>query len=330
MREVRINSNEAGQRFDKYLAKLLQNAPKSFLYKMLRKKNITLNGRKAAGDEILSVGDEVRLFFSEETYEKFSGESAPAFERVSHPLDILYEDEHIALINKPVGMLSQKGEGPQASLVEYFITYLLENGSLTEAQLRTFHPSVCNRLDRNTSGIVAAGKSLAGLQELSALFRERTLHKYYLTIVRGVVRKENRIRGYLQKDEETNRVTVTQTPAEGADPIETCYLPLADNGKATLLRVELITGRTHQIRAHLSSIGHPVIGDGKYGSTAVNELFRKKYGLKHQLLHAYELEIPELTGTLQHLSGKKFQAPIPKQFRRILEGEGLGKGDTFL
>ena len=163
MKEFQITENEAGQRFDKYLAKLLRNAPKSFFYKMLRKKNITLNGRKATGNEKLNTGDQIRLFLSDETFSKFSQQEQTA--RAVTDLDIIYEDTDILLINKPAGMLSQPDDTKEPSMVEYLIGYLLQNGSLTEENLRTFHPSVCNRLDKNTSGVIAAGKSLAGLQE---------------------------------------------------------------------------------------------------------------------------------------------------------------------
>ena len=160
MKEFQITENEAGQRFDKYLAKLLRNAPKSFFYKMLRKKNITLNGRKATGNEKLNTGDQIRLFLSDETFSKFSQQEQTA--RAVTDLDIIYEDTDILLINKPTGMLSQPDDTKEPSMVEYLIGYLLQNGSLTEENLRTFHPSVCNRLDKNTSGVIAAGKSLAG------------------------------------------------------------------------------------------------------------------------------------------------------------------------
>ena len=195
MKEFIINDNEAGQRFDKYLAKLLREAPKSFFYKMMRKKNIILNGKKATGNEKLLSGDHVKLFLSDETFEKFSG-SVPA-PRAKHSLDIVYEDEHILLINKPSGMLSQPADDGTPSLVEYLTSYLLENGSLTEEELRTFRPSVCNRLDRNTTGLIAAGKSLPGLQELSGMFKSRNLHKYYLCLVEGVLSEKKHIKGYL-------------------------------------------------------------------------------------------------------------------------------------
>ena len=313
MKEFIINENEAGQRFDKYLAKLLKEAPKSFFYKMMRKKNITLNGKKANGNEKLLSGDHVKLFLSDETFEKFSGtDKAP---RAYHKLDIIYEDENILLINKPSGMLSQPGDDGTPSLVEYLTGYLLETGSLTEEDLRTFRPSVCNRLDRNTTGLIAAGKSLAGLQELSEMFKSRNLHKYYLCLVEGVLEQEKYIKGYLSKDKKNNKVTIYKQEKENTLPVETRYFPLGNNGKRTLLKVELITGRAHQIRAHLASEGHSIVGDPKYGKNESN--------LKGQLLHSFCMEFPVLTGTLSYLSGKTFTAPIPEIFLRTLKEEQL-------
>ena len=319
MKEFQITENEAGQRFDKYLAKLLRNAPKSFFYKMLRKKNITLNGRKATGNEKLNTGDQIRLFLSDETFSKFSQQEQTA--RAVTDLDIIYEDTDILLINKPVGMLSQPADDKEPSLVEYLTGYLLESGAVTEASLHTFRPSVCNRLDRNTSGLVAAGKSLTGLQELSSLFHDRSLHKFYRCLVNGVIKNEKYIKGYLHKDEKCNKVTVQEKETPGALPIETRYRPLGDNGTVTLLEVELITGRTHQIRAHLAGTGHPLIGDYKYGRRTLNDEYCRKYGLKSQLLHAHRLEIPEIEGRLSYLSGKEFTAPLPYLFQKILKEE---------
>lgn len=321
MKQFMINQNEAGQRFDKYLAKLLREAPKSFLYKMLRKKNITLNGKKASGNEKLSIGDEIRIFLSDDTYLKFSGtEKAP---RAETKLDILYENSHILLINKPAGMLSQPDDSGDPSLVEYVTGYLLGTGSITEEELTTFRPSVCNRLDKNTSGIVAAGKSLSGLQELSELFHDRTIHKDYLCVVKGVLKEKCHMKGYLKKDEKQNKVTIYKTPEEDAQLIETVYIPLGNNGRVTLLKVRLVTGRTHQIRAHLASQGHPLMGDAKYGNREFNRSIREKYGLRHQLLHAYCLTFPKLSGCLENISGKCFYAEPPELFTYIIKEEQL-------
>lgn len=321
MKEFIINENEAGQRFDKYLAKLLREAPKSFFYKMMRKKNITLNGKKATGNEKLFSGDHVKLFLSDETFEKFSGnDSAP---RAHYALDIIYEDENILLINKPAGMLSQPADDGTPSLVEYLTGYLLKNGSLTENDLRTFRPSVCNRLDRNTSGLIAAGKTLQALQQLSEMFRDRSLKKYYLCLVRGKVSSDSHISGYLKKDPRTNRVTVSRTPSGSASPIETEYHIIKQEEDVTLLEVHLITGKTHQIRAHLASIGHPIAGDYKYGNRAFNDTLKKEYGLSSQLLHAYRLNFPECDGDLSRLSGKELQAPLPPLFQKICQEKGV-------
>ena len=312
MKEFIIEENEVGQRFDKYLAKLLREAPKSFFYKMLRKKNITLNGKKATGNEKLLKGDTIKLFLSDETFDKFAGSSQAA--RAYCELDIVYEDPDIIIINKPAGMLSQPADDGEPSLVEYLTGYLLKKGDLTEEQLKTFRPSVCNRLDRNTSGMVCAGKSLAGLQFLSGIFHDRALHKYYICLTKGKIEKPDHIRGYLHKDKKTNKVIVSRQEFKDSLPIETKYRPLGSNGKITLLEVELITGRTHQIRAHLAGIGHPLLGDTKYGDSEFNKQYIR-HGVRHQLLHAYRLVIPETDQT--------FVAPAPELFCKIIKEENL-------
>lgn len=323
MQEIIVSSNEAGQRFDKLLAKYLNEAPKSFIYKMLRKKNIVLNGKKATGNEKLVVGDQIKLFLADDTIEKFS---KVEIQRTKQMLDILYEDENILLINKPVGMLSQKATEKDESLVEHVISYLLDSGQLKESDLRSFKPSICNRLDRNTSGLVVAGKSLAGLQKMGELFKDRSMCKFYRCLVVGEVREKQYVKGFLYKNEQTNKVTVEKKEFKDSLPIETEYSPIWSNGKITLLEVHLITGRTHQIRAHLASQNHPIIGDYKYGVKKVNDSFKEKYKLESQLLHAYRLEMPVLEGTFQNISEKQFVAPIPKLFSNILKQEGYKKG----
>lgn len=328
MQEIRVTENEAGQRLDKLLAKFLKEAPKSFLYKMLRKKNIVLNGKKASGSEKLLQGDVVKLFLSEETIEKFSGTAKEVFSDGAEKLDILYEDSHILLLNKPVGMLSQKAKEQDISAVEYLIRYLLDTGQLARQDLKTFRPSVCNRLDRNTSGILAAGKSLTGLQEMSRFFKERSIGKYYLCLVCGKVIKPESIKGYLYKDERTNHVRISQTEIPDSVRIETEYWPVASGTESTLLEVHLLTGKTHQIRAHLASEGHPILGDYKYGLGRINDAYQKQYGLKSQLLHAWRIVLPETDGALSHLSGREFQAPPPELFRHICR-ESVGKTALF-
>lgn len=325
MKEIIITDKEAGQRFDKYLGKYLEKAGKSFVYKMLRKKNITLNGKKAEGSERLNEGDVIKLFLADETIEKFTTgvEEAvvqPVLEAETEELNIIYEDDKVMIINKPAGMLSQKARPEDITLVEHIIAYLLKSGSLTTEQMKGFRPSICNRLDRNTSGIIVAGKSLEGLQVMGELFKDRTLDKYYYCIVKGMVEKKEQIEGYLYKNHSHNKVTISKEPQEGSEYIKTQYEPIKKTDEYTLLRVKLITGKSHQIRAHLHSIGHPIVGDGKYGDVRVNKFFKKNYKLKHQLLHAAELHFPTLKEGFEGLSGKVIKAPVPDYFEAIIEG----------
>jgi 23S rRNA pseudouridine955/2504/2580 synthase len=318
MKIITVSKNEAGQRLDKLLLKHLNKAPKSFIYKMLRKKNITLNGKKAEGSEITGLQDEIKLFLSEETVEKFSEEFQTT--AVDYNFSIIYEDQNILVVNKPAGLLSQKADKQDISLVEHIISYLLASSQITEQELQTFKPAICNRLDRNTSGLVVAGKTLSGLQTMSELFRERTLDKYYLCIVKGFMREPKRITGYLKKDEKLNKVTISLTDTGECDPIETEYFPVTANVKFTLLRVKLITGKTHQIRAHLSSIGHPIVGDSKYGNKIVNAALKAEYNLEYQLLHSYQLKFPEMTSEFISLSNIELVADLPDYFNKIKKG----------
>ena len=316
MKTLIVTEKEAGQRLDKLLTKYLNLAGRGFIYKMLRKKNITVNGKKCDGSEKLSKGDEIKLFLAEETLQKFSQVQVQKVRDIQ--LSVIYEDAHILLINKPSGMLSQKAKEGDESLVEYVIDYLLKNGDLSSQDLATFRPSVCNRLDRNTSGLVAAGKSLPGLQILSEAFRDRSLHKYYYCVVKGALKEKRTISGFLLKDEKTNQVKIFKDQVPESQPIVTTYEPVSVFDNYTLLRVTLVTGRTHQIRAHFSSIGYPLVGDGKYGDAGVNEEARRRFGIRHQMLHSFQLEFPTLPEPLSYLSGKSFIAPLPQEFCRVL------------
>ena len=307
MREVQVGENESGQRLDKFLQKYLREASRGFIYKMLRKKNIKLNGSRAGGSEILSQGDRIIFYLSEETFLKFRGEVFSQRYPVKK-LEVLYEDAHIALINKPAGMLSQKAKDSDSSLVEYFLGYLQQRGEWQPGS--GFTPGICNRLDRNTSGIVIAGKTLPALQKMSELLRHRTLDKRYITIVSGVMEHPAAIRGYLYKEEKTNKAYIFREDGPGRSYIETAYEPLAEDGLHTLLAVKLVTGKTHQIRSHLSSIGHPLMGDIKYGGEPLP-------GGQRYFLHAGKIRFPELPEPFGAVSESTFVAPLPPEFIKI-------------
>ena len=341
MYQVVITEKEAGQRFDKYLHRILPNAEKGFLYKMLRKKNITLNDRKADGSEKTAEGDSVKIFFAQETLSKFMGKETESgvlspVGKPPHPLSdyvsayrkladiqVIYENDHILIADKPPGILSQKADKSDLSLNEWLIGYLLEKGGLSAEDLSFFRPSVCNRLDRNTSGIVLCAKTLKGAQLLGKLLKERTLHKYYKLYVKGALAKERMIEGYLVKDEKRNKAVILKKQSGNKEQapeglaIKTKYRPLRLETDKTLLEGELITGKTHQIRAHLASIGHPLLGDYKYGDREWNEDYRQKYGVRSQLLHAYKVEFPALDAPFFDISGRTFVSQPPEIFARV-------------
>lgn len=393
MYQATITEREAEQRFDKYLQRILPNAGSGFLHKMLRKKNITLNDKKADGSEKLTRGDCVKIFFAQETLDRFMGktserlvenESSISRETVegAHFVDksgqmanhaventasrskktgritdaafvatayrqaysmltdiqVIFENDHILIADKPAGILSQKAEKTDISLNEWLIGYLLEKGDLSESDISFYKPSVCNRLDRNTSGMVLCAKSLRGAQLLGALLNDRTLHKYYQLYVKGHIMEERVIEGYLVKDRKQNKVTiqpvfVPDSPKNGtvteqtagkqgitddgkAAYIQTKYKPLRIEQDKTLLEVELITGKPHQIRAHLAGIGHPLLGDYKYGDRAWNERYRK-HGVRSQLLHAYKVIFPPLEEPFADLSERAFYCEVPEIFGRV-------------
>lgn len=359
MKEITITKREEGQRFDRFLGKYLPGASSGFLHKMLRKKNIKLNGKKAEGKEKLSAGDQIQIFFSDETLEKFQNPSGGrsyssdsgvcsdesrmnktgrAGDRKEQPeknagkgagvarkltkeeaelrkqVKVLYSSEDILVFHKPAGMLSQRAKATDDSLNDYLIDYCIEKGIISREELAGFRPSVANRLDRNTSGIVLAGISIKGLQMLSEMLRKRTLGKYYLCLVEGRVREDARIAGYLTKEEKNNKVSLHKEKVEGAAYIETEYKVLKSTEKASLLKIRLITGKSHQIRGHLASVGHPVFGDYKYGNRDFNNQIKWKDGVNYQLLHSYELIVPEKAG---ELSGLHITDPVPEAFHQV-------------
>jgi len=329
MKEFVISSLEAGQRLDKYLQKLLPNAEKNFIYKMLRKKNIVFNEKKANGNEKLVQGDAIKIYFTEETFNKFARavQMKQEKQKLKDTLDILFENEDYLFVNKPSGMLSQKADAKDTSLVDIIQNYLIENGCIPPDS--TFKSGICNRLDRNTSGIVAAGKSIYGLQKLSEGFRQRTYAKYYITLVKGCIDHRQRITGYLRKDSALNKVHIISSEAyrqcdfkEKYNYIETEYIPVVFSEKCTLLKVHLLTGKSHQIRAHLAYVGHQVAGDIKYGDRKFNQYLNKRYGICSQMLHAYELCIPQDTD-VKLKQDIVLKTDIPILFRKVLKGEDL-------
>lgn len=361
MKQLNITEHEEGQRLDRLLAKVFSQAGKGFLYKMLRKKNIVLNGKRAEGNEALKAGDVITVYFSDETYEKLStsgtaerrdgyvdsdvkpGSTASETARENRKTGtgkensrtasvrikrirkqipkVVYEDKHVLVLHKPAGMLSQKAEEADDSLVDFVQDYLLEQGGITEERLKTFRPGICNRLDRNTEGLVIAGKTILGLQTMSELLRERKLDKYYLCVVKGNVERPMRLKGYLIKDEAKNQVTIGIGP--GGEPIETEYRPLAATKAGSLLEVKLITGKSHQIRAHLASVGHPIAGDVKYGDAEYNRMMRERFGARHQMLIAYRMVFPQLPEAFAGISGKEVRTEIPTVFESFCKAYGI-------
>lgn len=358
MKEITITGREAGQRFDRWLTRYLPEAGTGFLHKMLRKKNIKLNGKKADGREKLNENDRVAIYFSDETFAKFRGKSPAgqnpekafsektagrtsgtagtagaepqktaglnqAQRELRAKVRILYSDDDVLIFHKPAGMLTQKAKKDDDSLNDYLKDYCLAQGILTEEELERFHPSAANRLDRNTSGIVLAGISTRGLQNLSEALRNRTAEKYYLCIVKGEVKKNAHIAGYLTKEESSNTVSFHKNRTPGAARIETEYRVLKSTPEASLLKVKLITGKSHQIRSHLAAIGHPVLGDYKYGDRKTNDALKRQEGINYQLLHSYEIILPEDDGIMSALSGLHITDPVPEYFSRVQKKMGL-------
>ncbi len=313
MQQLTITDLEAGQRLNKYMMKYLNQAPSSFIYKMLRKKNITRNGKKASGDEILECGDVIKVFLADETIEKFRVVQASK-QTSGITLQILYQDPDILAVHKPVGVLSQKAQKDDYSINEAIVDYCLSMQILTEKQLETFHPSISNRLDRNTSGIILAGISLKGSQTLARILKGHTCEKYYYTIVAGEMKQCIHEKAYIVKDTKKNQSKIQKHESPGAAMIETAFTPLCTKNGFTLLQVQLFTGKSHQIRAHLQSLGYPMAGDTKYGNTAVNRKLRERYQLNHQLLHAGRLVLPDIP---------EITDPLPEEFQKVADGLGL-------
>ncbi len=324
MKTIKVTKATENQRLDKLLARLLGKAPKSFIYKMLRKKNITLCDKKATGSEMLQAGDVITLYLSDETIENFT-EEKKAVNKNAGVLNVLYEDENIVVVNKPAGVLSQKEKDVDNDTVNDRLLAYLDKKALDAKSFDTsFTPSIQNRLDRNTSGIILCGKNLQATKALSKMLAdEAAIEKRYVTVVVGELKGKGVLRGFHKKNERTNEVSITEEYVEGSKPVITEYEAVRSNGKYTLLRVWLVTGKSHQIRAHLKTINHPVIGDVRYGDRAVNERLKKEIGLKNQLLHAESVCFNRCHEPLLYLKGKTISCEMPKKFQETLKGVDL-------
>ncbi len=306
MRQFTVGKNDAGQRVDKFLTKAVPLLPKSLLYKYLRLKRIKLNGKKTAIDVRLNEGDVLDLYINDEFFEK-----APArydFLKAGKELSIVYEDENVMLLDKKVGLLSHPDEGEYVdTLITRAQRYLYEKGEYDPEAENAFAPALVNRIDRNTGGIVIAAKNAEALRVLNQKLKDREIEKYYLCVVIGTPdKKEDLLVAYMTKDEKKNQVRVYDSPVPDGKTMKTKYKVLDSKNGLSLLEVELLTGRTHQIRAHLAHVGHPLLGDGKYGKNADNEKFG---GYKKQFLYSYKtvFAFTSDAGALEYLNGKAFE-----------------------
>lgn len=323
MREIIVNKNDQGRRLDRFLKIYFEKAPLSFIYKNLRKKNIVLNGKKAKPEDILSEGDEIKLFLSEETINKFKKDIKKS--KNSKLPDILYEDQDIILVKKPVNMLTHNdSKAYQDNALDRMVDYLIAKGDYSPRLEKSFRPAFVNRLDRNTSGILIGAKNLKTLQILNEAIKNHQIKKYYVTLVSGRVKKDFDVDINLVKT--ANNVMKKSKEDEGKRSITKFHL-LKNKGDYSLLAVDLITGRTHQIRASLKEKNLFIIGDRKYGHEGVNKIFRDK-GLDSQFLHNYSI-VFECDG-LENVKGKKFiYLPGEKMTNIAEEIFGVNLGDLL-
>ena len=308
MKQIVILRNDAGQRLDKFLSKTFRDLPMSLLYKCIRTKDIKRNGKRCTPADRLEEGDVLTLYIKDELLQPSPTQhdfmSAPA------KLSVVYEDEHVLLLNKPTGLLVHPDDNEyRDTLIARVQRYLYEKGEYDPDKENSFTPALVNRIDRNTCGIVIAAKTAVALRILNNKLKQREIHKYYLCIVHGRMEKrEDTIEGYLEKNESRNRVYISRKHSSDAQrSIATRYRVIDEKNGFSLLEIELLTGRTHQIRAHLSSIGHPLLGDGKYGTNAIN----KGTGYTKQALCSYRLHFDFTTAAdeLEYLNGMSFTLP---------------------
>ncbi len=306
MKEFIINRNDAGQRLDKFVSKAVPRLPQSLMYKAIRNKRIKLNGKRAEISSRLCEGDSVQMYLNDEF---FDTAAETEFMSVSSALNIVYEDENILLIDKKCGMVvHEDDEGTADTLINRIKHYLYDKGEYDPGGENSFAPALCNRLDRNTGGIVIAAKSAEALRILNQKIKDREIEKYYLCIVIGKPpKKHDIITAYLKKNSKENTVAVTDRKVPDSKTIVTEYTVIKTNSKLSLLEIKLHTGRTHQIRAHMAHIGCPLLGDGKYGINRIN----KEYKINRQTLYSYKLKFSFSSdgGCLEYLNGKEFRVP---------------------
>ena len=316
MREIRVGKNDSNQRLDRFLKKYMDEAGTGFIYKMLRKKNIKVNESKASPEMMIFEGDTIQLYLSDETIDKFIGTKEVRKSKLAPR--IIYEDENLVLINKPAGILSHgAGEEFEENIVDSLITYLIQKGDYIPRIEKTFSPSICNRLDRNTSGVIIGAKNSEALRLVNKAIKEGSVRKYYKTIVKGTIKEDFEHKGFLIKDEDRNLVDISDKQGERSKDVYTKFRVIMSKGGYSLLEVELITGRTHQIRSTLQTMGYPVIGDRKYGNSVVNDEFRKKYGLQNQWLHGYKIVLNGLEEKLDYLNSREFIAEPDQLYVKI-------------
>ena len=301
---LKIKKNDAGQRLDKFLSKAVKGLPASLMYKYIRTKKIKVNRRRCEQSYVLQEGDEIQLFIRDEFFASPERDDG-ALSRINPKLDVVYEDENIILCNKRPGVLVHEDDSARDNtLIMHIKAYLYQKGEYDPENEQSFAPALCNRIDRNTGGIVIAAKNAEALRVMNEKIKNDEIRKFYLCAVHGKMpKKSDTLTGYLKKNSANNLVTVSDKPKEGYKNIITKYKTLATNSEASLLEVELVTGRTHQIRAHMAHIGHALLGDGKYG---INRTDKTK-GYKYQALYSYRLifDFGEDDGYLGYLSGKQ-------------------------